>query len=147
MEQITTFLSLPRNWFVIVGTMALQVSSGFCQNATSSRQIKSAVQPLQDSGFPGRDIILEPLLKVIQVEFEVYVIFPLDSTFTASANFKQVFNASFAALNPVERYRTREFGFLQQVYVERNPQHQLLPIYRAKFSTLTFDGSVMTRFW
>lgn len=68
---MTIFLSSPRNWFVIVGTMACQQSSGFYQKATSSRQIRSALQPLHDSGFPGSDIILDPLLNVIQVEFDV----------------------------------------------------------------------------
>ena len=59
-------LSPPDNLFRIVGTMACQESSGFSQNANSSSTRRSAVQPRQEDGEPGRDIILEPLLNLMQ---------------------------------------------------------------------------------
>lgn len=62
-----TFLSEPLIWLVMVGTIAYQVSSGFYQNAHSSNMIRSAVQPLDAEGEPGRDIILDPLENVTQL--------------------------------------------------------------------------------
>lgn len=95
----------------MVGTIACHVSSGFCQNAHSSSMMRSALQPRQDDGLPGRDIILEPLLNVMQDAFACHVMLPLERVYMASANFRQVLRASEAALNPVERYITRALRF------------------------------------
>lgn len=50
----------------MVGTIACHESSGFSQNANSSNTRRSAVQPRHEDGEPGRDIILEPLLNLMQ---------------------------------------------------------------------------------
>lgn len=122
-----TFLSEPLIWLVMVGTIAYQVSSGFYQNAHSSNMIRSAVQPLQEAGVPGSDMILEPLLNVTQEAFSVWSILPLERTLMASANFTQVFRASDAARCPVDRYRTSELGFLQHMNDAMYAQHHDLP--------------------
>jgi hypothetical protein len=40
--------------------------------------MRSALQPRQEDGLPGKDIILEPLLNVMQDAFACHVMLPLE---------------------------------------------------------------------